>query len=439
MSKIGEFLKLRIVLPLAEKVSGTCASYWLHQIEEMSTWSREHVIVWQEDKLRSFIRHAYEHTVYYRKLFDSLEIRPEDIQHIEDLQKLPVLTKDTIRKYYNELIPDDIDSIPHRNDKTGGTSGEPMAFLTDEQVWGYITASKIYSWRKSGYRYGDKFAALGSASLFHKAPSFKRRFYDWIRQEKAMNSMNLSPDLCQLYFEKMRNERIHFIYGYASSVYLMAKYAKDHNLDVSFIKGVFTTSENLTAYYREVIETTFKCRVMDSYGARDAGITAFEVSPGKYPVSYDVIPETVGDFGNDNGGVLITTCFLNNAFPLIRYSFGDCALLDKKNPEFNVPVITAIYGRESDVIRLDNGHVLTAPGYTILMNHFDVTAYRIERVNGHCVLMKIHVDSEKWTDLQERKLKTEMQRFIGNDCEFVLEYVDDFKIKSNGKAGFFFN
>lgn len=439
MSSFSEFIRLRIILPLAEKVNGTSASYWLRQIEEMNSWSREKVVEWQNNKLREFIRHAYEHTVYYRKLFNSLGIMPSDIQCAEDLKKLPILTKDTIKAHFKEIIPDDIDTIPHRKDKTGGTTGEPMAFLTDENVWGYVTASKIFSWRKSGYRYGDKFAALGSASLFHKRPSIERRIYDWIRQEKAMNSMNLSDDLCQKYFERMRKERIHFIYGYASSVYLMAKYAKDHKLDVSFIKGVFTTSENLTAYYRDVIESTFKCRVMDSYGARDAGITAFEVSPGEYPISYDVIPEIVGDFGDGNAGALISTCFLNDAFPLIRYSFGDCAMLEPNNPDFNVPVITAIFGRESDVIRLDNGHVLTAPGYTILMNHFDVVAYRIEKVNGHCVLMKIQVDSDKWSDSQEGKLMAEMERFIGADCEFKLEYEDAFSIKSNGKAGFFYN
>lgn len=439
MSKFGSVIRLHVILPIAEKFIGSCASYWLRQIQEMSTWSRAEVTAWQERKLQAFIQHAYWHTVYYRRLFDSLGLKPEDIRCAEDLKILPVLTKEDIRAHFAEIVPDDIDSIPHRKDKTGGTTGEPMRFLTDENVWGYVTASKIFHWQKMGYRYGDKFAALGSASLFHKKPGWKRRVYDWIRREKAMNSMNLSDDLCREYLERMRREHIHYLYGYASSVYLMAKYAKDNRLDVSFVKGVFTTSENLTDNYRSVIESTFQCRVMDSYGARDAGITAFEVTPGKYPVSYDVIPETVGELGEKGSGALISTCFLNNAFPLIRYEFGDSAKINYDDDNFNGPVITAIYGRTSDVIRLDNGHILTSPGYTILLNHFDVLAYNIQKVNGHEVLMKLQVDADKWTEEQERKLKAEMQRFVGEGCNFVLQYVDEFESKGNGKAGFFYN
>ena len=351
---------------------------------------------------------------------------------------MPIITKDIVRKCYSEIVPDDIDKIPHRADRTGGTTGEPMNYLTDENVWGYVTASKIYSWRKMGYRYGDKFAALGSSSLFGKKTSYKRRIYDWLRQEKGMNSMNMSDELCISYLERMRKEGIHYLYGYASSVYLLAKYANDNSIDVSFVKGVFTTSENLTEQYRTVIESVFHCRVMDSYGERDAGITAFEVFPGKYHVSYDVIPETVDEFG-DGDGTLLSTCFLNNAFPLIRYDFGDSARLRFSDESYNGFVMTKIFGRTSDVIRLDNGHVLTSPGYTILMNKFDVLAYSIQRISGNEVKIQIQPVDNKWTESQENLLRKEMVKFLGDGCNLVIEYVDGFESLNNGKRRFFYN
>ena len=438
MSEIGEKIRLGLVLPVAEKLMGTCAMKWYRQIEKMNHWSREDVVNWQNQQLQYFVQHAYEHTVYYRKLFDSLNLKPADITKAEDLKLLPVMTKDIIRNYYSEIVPDDIDRIPHRKDRTGGTTGEPMDYLTDENVWGYVTASKIYSWRKSGYRYGDRFAALGSSSLFGKKSSIKRRIYDWIRQEKGMNSMNLSDELCQVYLDRMRKERIHYLYGYASSIFLLAKYAGENNIDVSFLKGVFTTSENLTKQYRAVIESVFHCRVMDSYGARDAGITAFEILPGKYHVSYDVIPEIVDEFG-DGEGTLLSTCFLNNAFPLMRYDFGDSAQICISDESYNGVVLTKIYGRTSDVIRLDNGHVLTSPGYTILMNKFDVMAYYIQRISGSEVKMLIQPVVEKWTREQESKLREEMTRYLGEDTKLNIEYVDKFEPLKNGKRRYFYN
>lgn len=438
MSKISEIFRLHILLPLAELVKGTNTHQWYHRIEKMNTWSREEITEWQNQRLRDFLKHAYEHTVYYREVFDSLGLKPSDIQRAADLVKLPVITKDIVRQRYNDLIPDNITTIKHRQDTTGGTTGSPMRYLTDENVWGYITASKIYSWRYTGYRYGDKFAALGSSSLFKKKPNMVRRIYDWIRQEKGMNSMSMSDELCSEYLQRMRRENIHYIYGYASSVYLLAKYARDHKVDVSFIKGAFTTSENLTDVYRRTIENTFHCRVMDSYGARDAGITAFEVLPGKYFVSYDVIPEIINPFGN-NEGTLVTTCFLNYAFPLIRYDFGDCAQLQLSDDNYNGAVLTKIYGRTSDVLQLDNGHVLTSPGFTILMNKFDVVAYDIQKISGSEIKMIIQPVTDKWTAEQESLLTNEMKRLIGEGCLFSLEYVDHFEPLKNGKRRYFMN
>ena len=438
MGKISEFIRLNVLLPLAERIKGTKATYWYRQINRMSQWSRDEITQWQNEQLRRFVQHAYDHTKYYKNLFASLGLKPSDIQSAEDLKKLPIMTKADVRKHYNEIIPDDIDQIPHRQDRTGGTTGEPMDYLTDENVWGFVTASKIFAWEKLGYRYGDKFVALGSSSLFRQKPSLTRRIYDWIRQEIPMNAMNLSDELCEKYLKRIQKENIHYIYGYASSVFLLAKYALDHNLNVTCVKGAFTTSENLTEYYRTTIQAAFKCQIMDSYGARDAGITAYEVAKGKYIVSYDVIPEVVDTF-DDNEGTLLSTCVINNAFPLMRYDFGDCVKIKEVDSIYNAAIFTKITGRIADVIRLDNGHTLTGPGFTILINKFVIKAFCIQKINGHCIKLQIQIDPDKWNDPEESRLQAEMNRFAGEGCEAVIEYVDHFEPLKNGKRRYFYN
>lgn len=438
MSKFGEKIRLGFILPLAEKVQGTNATYWYKQIQIMKSWSKEQVRDWQDAHLRDFIRHAYEHTVYYRNLFDSLGLKPEDIQHAEDLKKLPIITKDIIRTHYDELVADDIASMKYRENTTGGTTGNPMRFLCNEDVWGYVTAAKIDGWKQIGYRYGDKFAALGSSSILNLKPSLARRIYDRIRCEYGYNSLSLSDEKCATYIEDMRKKGIHYVYGYASAVYILAKYAKDHNVDVSFVRGAYTTSENLTDVYRKTIEETFHCLVMDTYGARDAGVTAYEVVPGKYPLCYCVIPEIVDKIAPDTG-TFLTTCFLNNAFPLIRYDFGDVVTIQKEDPNFNTAVLTKIIGRKSDVLHLDNGKVLTSPGFTILMNKFDVVAYNIQKISGTEVKLQIQPVEGKWDKQQEQTLSKEMQKIVGDGCSFSIEYVDHFEEGKNGKRRYFMN
>lgn len=432
-----EFVALNLVLPLAEKVMGTCASNWYKRIGEMNQWPREEILNWQQRNLVDFVTHAYEHTVYYRDLFDRLGLKPRDIQSADDLKKLPPLTKSDIRSHFNELIADDSHLYKHRSCKTGGSTGEPMPYICDESVWGYITGTRIYSWKTTPYHYGDKFVALGSSSLFNKKPSLVRRVYDGIRNEVALNSMGMTDEVMQQYLDKIIRERIRFVYGYASSVYLLARYAYSHSIDMSFVEGVYTTSENLTPVYREMIEKAFKCRVMDCYGSRDAGVVAYEINPGIMNVGYNSLLEVVNQF-EDGSGTLLSTNVLNYSFPLLRYDFGDLARLGT-DESYNGQVITKVFGRTSDVLCFDNGHVLTSPGFTIMMRDFDVAAYDIQKTSGRSVKIVIQPVKDKYDKKQEEKIFKEMHRFVGDDCEVDIEYVDHFEPLKNGKRRYFMN
>lgn len=440
MSAIGELLRLNFILPLAEKLQGTCASKWYKQIVKMQTWSPDEVYAWQMEHLHQFIKHAYEHTAYYRKLFDSLNLIPTDIQTPEDLKKLPVMTKEIANSHFDELVPDNLAQIKCRLGKTGGTTGEPMKYYCDENVWGYVTATKIFHWKKTGYRYGDAFVALGSSSLFAKKPSLVRRIYDKIRNEVPMNSVNLTDELCERYVQQIKKQKIRFIYGYAASIYILTKYVAKKNIDLTQIEAVFTTSENLTDAYRELMEKTYKCRVMDCYGARDAGITAYEVGRGSYHVGYNAVVEVINEI-TPNTGTVLTTNFLNYSFPLIRYQFGDEAELAVNVPEneYNGQVIRKVIGRTSDVMRLGNGHSLTATGFSMIMKEFDVVAFDFNKVGETEVALRIQPINGKYDMNQEETIRKTIHRYIGEDCKLNIEYVDHFEPLKNGKRRYFMN
>ena len=56
---------------------------------EIETASREKIIEIQNEKIRKQIKHVYENVEYYRKLMDEKGVKPEDIQSIDDIKKLP--------------------------------------------------------------------------------------------------------------------------------------------------------------------------------------------------------------------------------------------------------------------------------------------------------------------------------------------------------------
>lgn len=440
MSAFNEWLRLRVVLPIAEKIKGANSTYWLKQIEKMSKWTPEQVQTWQADRLHELMEHVYNHTIYYRRIMDERGLNPDDIRSAEDLKKLPIITKQIAREHFNEIVPDNISSLHYREGKTGGTTGEPMFYYCDENTWGYVTATKVYHWRKYGYEYGEPFAAMGSASLFAKKPSLVRRIYDRLRNEIPMNTVNLTDELCEKYIQIIRERRIRYIYGYAASIYIFTQYVASHGINLQQIKGVFTTSEMLTDENRALITKTYDCLVMDCYGARDAGLNAYERAYHEYEVGYNVLVETTNEF-KPNTGTLLTTNLLNYTFPLIRYQFGDEAELAPRNESkgYNGQLLNRVLGRTSDVMRLENGHNMTATGFSMIMKAFDVKAFSFNKTGVNEVTLAIVRDKEKYTEAQEKEIRKTIYLYIGEDAKLNIEYIDHFEPLKNGKRRYFMN
>lgn len=438
MSRLREAFLLHVVFPLGELVKGTCATKWYKRISKMGQWTVSEIEGWQDRQLQEFVRHAYEHTVYYRRLFDGLAINVDDIRSRRDLERLPVITKDIINANYNDLIPDNLPSFKHRLCRSGGTTGVPVQYNCDEDVWGYVTAAKLYYWKKAGYRFGDPFIAFGSASLFSRKPSLARRLYDLIRNEHPLNCVDLTDEKCQQYCEYIKKRRIRFIYGYAAAIYILACFIKKNRIGMDGIKGVFTTSENLTDWYRSVIEEAFQCKVMDCYGARDAGITAYEAGPGSYCIGYNTIVE-IGDAIGDGVGSVISTNFLNYSFPLIRYRFGDEAELCPADEvkDYNGQQFKRLLGRSSHVLRLENGRSLSATGFSMIMKEFDISAFDISKSGENAVLLRIQTIPGLYTEEQEATITKTLRKYLGDDCDLTIEKVSRFETASNGKRTYF--
>lgn len=440
MSRISEIFRLHILLPLAETIKGTNSYQWRRRIEKMASWSPEQIQAWQEEKLHALIEHVYNHTKYYRRVMDERGLKPLDIQTAEDLQKLPIINKEIANAHFDEIVPDNLSLFRYRKGKTGGTTGEPMYYYCDEDTWGYVTAAKVYYWRSYGYQYGEPFAAMGSASLFAKKPSLVRRIYDKIRNEVPMNTVNLTDELCEKYISIIREKKIRYIYGYAASIYIFTRYIATHGIDLKQIEGVFTTSENLTDEYRKLIEETYECKVRDCYGARDAGITAYETDYHHYEVGYNVIAEVINPI-EENTGTLLSTNLLNYTFPLIRYQFGDEVELAPagENTAYNGQVIKRVIGRTSDVMRLENGHSMTATGFAMIMQEFDIVAFSFDKTGLNEVTLTIQPIKGKYNEKQEVEIQRTIYMYVGEDAKLNIKYVEKFEALANGKRRYFMN
>jgi phenylacetate-CoA ligase len=439
MLPIKSIIIKNFILPIADHFMKTDISRSYKEIIRLKKLSKEEISKWQIDKLKLLLWHAFDHTKYYKQIFISANLTPNDINSISDLQKLPILTKEIIRNNYQDLIPDNINDIQHIKSSTGGSTGTPLMFLLDRKSWSFSNATNTINWEQAGYKYGDKFIALGSTSLFvNKKASLKHLLYYKLKSKIGLSGINMSDEVCEEYLSIINNNKVHFLYGYASSIYLLAKYVLKTSGKIN-IKACFTTSEVLTDLYRDTIIKAFNCKVLNSYGAHDGGINAYEQQDGFFEVSYNSI---INMTNLNSETSIIPACLtdvLNYAMPLINYQLGDEYLINQDlniNYAYNGQVINKVLGRTSDIIQLENGITLTGPGFTILFKDIPVEYYCIEKNGINSINCSIKV-LPGYNSEHETLILSTLKKQMGLDSNISILYSDDVKLAPNGKRLYF--
>ena len=231
----------------------------------------------QYQRLQRLLSHAYENVPYYHKIFKTAGLKPTDIKNVDVLKKLPILTKDIIRKNLPDLIPKNYQQNRFIPTATGGSTGEPMKFYVDINwlAWNMAAAYRQWSW--AGYNIGDKFIYLWSSpnDISFQA-ELKNKFFNIFHRTVYLNALQLTEKTMDEYIEKIRTYKPKIINAYASAIYVLAQYMEKKGINDIEPKAILTSCEMLFPFQREIIERTFGCKVFDYYSGRDTTFQAGE-------------------------------------------------------------------------------------------------------------------------------------------------------------------
>ena len=287
----------------------------------------------QEKQLRHLIEFSYENVPYYRNLFKNLGLLPGDIRTVEDLEKLPILTKDIIKEHWEEFKPANLSSMKYYNRATGGSTGTPMQYRISKHDR-FLSGAILYrGWGYGGFELGDRMVMLAGSSLgIGTGSSLTTKIHEIARNLRKLSSFDMGEREMREYARVLNSFRPRFIRGYASSIYFFARWLEENQISVPSPEGVFTTAEKLFPHMRETIGDVFDCDVYDNYGLNDGGISAYECSEhaGLHIDTERSIMEVVDGDGLavDSGeGQILATSLHNYAMPFIRYSTGDIGTL----------------------------------------------------------------------------------------------------------------
>jgi len=410
-----------------------------------SQWmSREEIDHYQDQRLRVVIAHAYEHVPFYRKRFDALRLKPADIRTREDLQKLPLLTRDDVRHSFDELRSRAVTPRAAKTGHTSGTTGTPLTVAYDaDTIWmTYAVFDRHYHWAGCRFgRDGDRVvAARGNVivPLSQTAPPFWR--YNTAQNQLMLSSFHMSASSLGTYFDVMTEFRPTVVDGYPSTLYLMAKYLERHNRTFP-MRAAFTSSETLYDFQRALIEERFACRVFDYYALAER--TAFSGECDRHEGHHLAEEYGVTEIVDSGGlpvpagtvGRLVGTSLHNVAMPLIRYATTDMTALKTTACSCGraLRLVDDVTTKAEDTLTLPDGRLIPPSVLTHPFKPLDcIDGSQIVQTAPDNIIVKL-VAGAAYTEAHTKQLVAELQARLGTNVRITVERVDRLDSSANGK------
>lgn len=348
----------RVVFPLIEYAKRKPTHARLRELEQSEWLAPETIRARQLDRLRRHLEFAYRDVPYYTRLFDEHGVKPAAIERLEDLARIPCLTKDIIRARFADLQPRD--RPRHVQSRaSGGSTGAPVTVLVDMDRLGFTEAARLRAHRWFGVGMGAREIVLWGSSIELTAQDRIRRLRDRLINSRLLSAFDLSEEALARYAAVIRRDRPQKLFGYASALHRLAAYLERTGWvrEPGWPRAVFTTAEPLYDFQRATIEAVFGCPVSVEYGCREIGFVAAECPAGGLHIAAEgIVVETLED------GEIVLTHLDARAMPLIRYRTGDVgSFVDGPCPcGRGLPRLGPIQGRVTDFILTPRGKVVHA-------------------------------------------------------------------------------
>lgn len=431
-----------ILYPIMEKKKGNKTRKYIKELMISQSLTYEELRKIQEKKLKGLLLESIKNVPAY-KLYNYLESEIEK-DPFKALEQIPVLEKDYFRQNSETFInPMNIDRSKLIPNITGGSTGQPVKFYMDRKTVEHYEAAR---WR--GLSWWD--VSLGSRSVMiwgnpielnqsqQKKYNFKEK---WLKNRIIIPAYSLESKTIREYVKRIEKYKPEYFYGYSSALYAFASIMLKENINFNFMpKAVVSTAETLYDFQRETIEKAFGAKVVNEYGARDAGILAFECECGSMHISVEnallevVDPITLKKLPTGQGGTLLVTDLNNLSMPRLRYRLGDSVTLSDEicKCKRQLPVLKKIEGREDDVFITPDGKLVHGHAFShIARNIKSVKKFQIIQYSPFKAGLSIVVQD----DYDQTEVNTFVQKIkeILPGTDIDVKPVDDIPLGKSGK------
>lgn len=397
---------------------------------EAETMSVEDIKKIQNEKFIKQFKHVYDNVKYYRDLLDKNGVKFEDIKSIDDISKLPFLSKDDLREAYPYgMLATDLKNCVRIHSTSGTTGKRVVAFYTQEDIdlWEDCCARAIVAAGGTKddvvqvcYGYGLFTGGSGLHGGSHKLGSLTLPMSSGNTKRQIQFMMDLgSTILC-------------CTPSYAAYIGETLKEQGYKPEDNKLKAGIFG-AEPWTEEMRRDIEKSLGIKAYDIYGLTESsgpGV-AFECEEQSgMHINEDhfyaeiIDPDTGEVLPEGSKGELVFTSLDKEAFPLIRYRTRDITVLTREKCSCGRTFIKMMkpMGRSDDMMIIRGVNVFPSQIESVLLNkgyapNYQIIVDRVNNTDTFDILVEMlpedFSDTPKTITKKEKKLQSAMKEMLG--------------------------
>jgi len=414
---------------------------------------------YRDKALRDVIRYAYTVPLYQKK-YKAAGIKPEDIKGIQDITKLPFITKkDIVEQYPDGILPIHVDKTKAYVASTSGSTGKPVSVYVDFPT---LAQGVLQSVRQGKtYHYNVRTAKIASIGTFHKG-RIDRVYDDAIlnytqlfRKSKNYISMNAFDPIKEI-IKKLNEFQPDIIYTYPIILQHLAYFKKKGYCDTINPKILQVGGYTMDQYTHDYIHNAFDCPIVNLYQSVEAcGTIAYECLKGSWHINNDFYHVEVIDEHNnllnfgERGHIVVTRLF-GRGTPIIRYTGMDdwvtlvegyqCPCGDH-TPIFK----NGVEGRISARVILPDGRVYPAASFELVslvltelktykITNFQTIQNKIDEIEIHLVVDNDLRDTDPPLDFIFKKVYEKYREKCGPAVKITVKEVKEIKSPQNKPA-----
>jgi len=403
----------------------------------------------QSGRLAGQVRHVWNNVPYYRNLMERSCVKPEDIRSVDDLSKLPFVTKDDLRETYPYgLLAVPIEDAVRIQSTSGTTGRRVVAYYTqhDIDLWEDCCARAITA---AGGTRSDVVQVAYGYGLFTGGPGL-----DGGSHKLGCLTLPMSSGFTDRQLQFMCDLEATILCCTPSYAEFLAESIEESGLRgrVKLKAGIFG-AEAWSDEMRARLEEKLGIKAYDIYGLTEiAGPgVAFECSGRNglhinedHFIAEIIDPETGEALPEGEKGELVFSCITKQAFPLLRYRTRDICVLNRGECSCGRTLLkmSKLMGRSDDMLIIKGVNVFPSQVETVLIEFGMSSNYQliIDRVN-HADTLEVCVeltpemfsDTVKGIERRERELRERIKNILGIAAKVTLVAPKSIS-RSEGKA-----